>query len=604
LNRIDHGRHAKIDNAGREGLGLDPIHPIDGKEYTTMQDRDLGKLDSHTLWKQNWPTGIPSCTSFPYGKITIGEYLRKQAEIMPDGVAINFYGKEMTWKYWDDAADRLANALSDLGYKKGDSILIYMYNSPQICIAYIAAVRLGLIIFMADPGFKEFELQYELQDSGATLVFAFDLNYEYVQAIREGSSIKDVIVTSFEDYMPEAPTLPLPSVMETKKRTFPDSLEFVDLLRKYAPTPPQVDIHMDEEELVLYTGGTTGPPKGCVHSHENTLRSGAFSYQCSGVGFDLSPCDRVLIFTPLSHIGGLSYGLFPACVHGRTLIMLARYDASTVLKAIDKYKPSWVPGTVQVYRDLMDHEHFSKHDVSHVKLWAPGEWMIWVTPEFASIAKEVVGLPVVKWGYGMSEVCNVGPVGTRVGFEIPLKDQFLMGTIPPDEGIDLKIVDFETREELQFGNKGEIVIKSPSRCTYYWNKPVETEKNLTHDGWFFTGDIGMLDEDGYVYWYGRQKYLIRVSGFQVSAGEVEMIGRKCPEIANIAVVGKPHPHKGEIPKAFVQLVAESRSTAEDIESWFKDHIATYKAPMVEVMDQLPLTPKGSVDMKKLLSIGS
>jgi len=559
------------------------------------------RFDKYALWRKNWPPGLPTRTRFPFGKIPVADCLKKQVEQTPDRVAMNFYGKEVTFKEWDEQADRVATALADMGYNKGDGLLLYMHNSPQTCIAYIAAARLGLIIFTVDSGFKEYELEYEVNDSGARLIFVFDQNYRYVAPLRGRAGIKDVVVTSFHDYMPANPTLPLHPIMEPPKQTFPDTFEFLDLLEKYPPNPPRVDIEMDEEEVVPYTGGTTGLPKGTVHTHENTLRGGAFGYQIWAVGHDLRPCDSALIFGPLTHIGALSWGIWASCVHGRTMYILARYDTDTVMKAIEKYRVEYIPGTVTVCKAILEHPDFKQYDLSSVKLWMPGEWMIWVTAEFSKTFEEALGVPVVKIGYGMSEVCNVGPAGCRVGYEIPFKDKFLMGTVPPDEGVDIKIVDFDTREELPPGEKGEIAIKTPSRCKYYWNKPEETARDFTADGWFYSGDIGMLDEEGYIYWYGRKKYLISVSGFKISPGEVEMIGRNCPDIANIAVSGMPHPSKGEIPKAFVQLVPGSTKTAADIETWFRENIASYKVPTVEIWRELPLTAKGSVDMKQLVA---
>lgn len=560
-------------------------------------------MDKYSLWRKNWPRGLPTQSTFPYGKMPIADCLRKHAEATPDKGAIQFYGREVTFKEWDEAANRLANSLIDMGYKKGDKVLLYMHNCPQFCIAYIAAARIGMIIFTADPGFKEFELEYEINDSGASLVFAFDNNYQDLLPLRKRIDIKDVIITSFHDFLAETPTLPLHPIMTSPKQSFADVLEFCDLLENYPANPPKVDIGMDELEVVLYTGGTTGLPKGTAHSHENTLRGGAFCYQLMVVGKDLSPCDSILVFGPLSHVAALSFGLFPSCVHGRTMVVLSRYDSDTTLQAIDKYKIELIQGTVMVYNELMNHPDLEKYDLSSIKIFTPGEWMIWLTPEFAKKVENVMGAPAVKMGYSMSEVVLVGVCGSRVGYEIPFKDEFLMGTVPPDEGIDIRIVDFRTRQDVPLGEKGEIVIKSPACCRYYWNKPKETEESFTSDGWFYTGDIGMLDEEGYLYWYGRQKYLIRVSGFNVSGGEIEMIGRNCPEITNIAVAGIPHPKKGQIPKAFVQLVPGSNATAEDIQGWFKDHIAAYKVPLVEVRSQLPLTLKGAVDMKNLLSKG-
>jgi acyl-CoA synthetase (AMP-forming)/AMP-acid ligase II len=175
----------------------------------------------------------------------------------------------------------------------------------------------------------------------------------------------------------------------------------------------------------------------------------------------------------------------------------------------------------------------------------------------------------------------------------------MSSAVPPDEGIDLRIVDFDTREDLPLGEQGEIVIKSPSRCKHYWNKPKETTEAFSPGGWFFSGDVGKLDEDGYLHWYGRKRSLIRVSGFQVAAGEIEMIGRKHPDIANIVVIAVPDEKKGQIPKAFVQLEPGARASGSDIEEWFKKHISTYKVPQVEIRSSLPMTPKGSIDMKEL-----
>jgi fatty-acyl-CoA synthase/long-chain acyl-CoA synthetase len=258
-----------------------------------------------------------------------------------------------------------------------------------------------------------------------------------------------------------------------------------------------------------------------------------------------------------------------------------------------------VVAPIPIYSQLLDNHVFKEYDFSSVKLWEAAEWMVWLTPGFAKKWEDAVGKPLVKFGFGMSEIANVGPSGTRVGYEIPFKDTFLMGAVPPDEGIDIRIADFDTHEDLGLGKRGEILIKSQARCKYYWNKPKETTAALSPEGWFYSGDIGMLDEQGYIYWYGRKKYLIRVSGFQVSPGEVEMIGRKHPDIVNIAVIGIRDEKKGEVPKAFVQLLPGSKATASDIEEWFKKYISTYKVPLVEIRPELPLTPKGSIDMKNL-----
>lgn len=559
----------------------------------------MQRLDKYDLWRKNWPKSIPNKPTFPFGEIPISACLKRYAKENPERTAIFFYGKEITFKEWDEASDKLATALADMGYKKGDRALLCMHNSPQIFITYVAVARLGMIIFTADPGFREFELEYEVHDSGAQVIFCYDQNYEYIERINARSNPKDVIVTSFHDYLPRRPALPLHPIMLPEKRKFPGTMEFLELLEQYPPSPPDTDLSIHEEEVVLYTGGTTGPPKGAVHTHWNTLCSGAFAHQIRDNVPDLEPCESALVFGPLGHVGALSYSLFPACIHGRMSIILARYDATTVLQALEKYKVELFVGTVTVIQDLLKHPSLKEHDLSSVKQWLLGEWMVWLTDDMAKEWERAVGRRPSKWGYGQTETINTIPLGTRIGFELPFKNEFMMATVPPDAGFDIKIVDFETRLELPPGEKGEIAIKSPTTCKRYWEKPKETEASLTPDGWFFSGDIGMLDEEAYLYWYGRKKYLIRVSGFQVSGGEIEMIGRQCPEISNIAVAGIPHPKKGEVPKAFVELVPGSKADAAVIQEWFERHISSYKVPVVEILDQLPLTPKGSIDMKKL-----
>ncbi len=551
------------------------------------------------LWKKNWPDKINPEVTFPYGEVPISTCLANIAKKDPDRAATIFYGAEMTFRQWDDDSNRMANALSKMGYGKGDTAHLYLHNCPQLFVAYMAAMKLGMIVFFADPGFKAFEMKYCLGDSGAQVVFAFDNNYENLQELHKGGVIKDVIVTSFQDVLPEKATLPLHPILTEAKRVFEGTHDFVTLLKENPADPLDVPMSMDEPEVVMYTGGTTGMPKGAVHTHKNALLCGAWAHQVRDLGVDLSPCESVLVFGPLGHVGALSYSFYPACVHGRTSIIMARFDAETVLKAIDQYQIELFVGTVVVIQGLMKHPDFKKYNLKSVKKWLLGEWMVWLTDEIAKEWEAQVGIRPSKWGYGQTETLNVIPDGGRIGREIPFKDKFMMAAIPPIPSFDVRILDFETREDLPFGEKGEIVIKGPARCKYYWNKPKETAESLSPEGWFYSGDIGMLDEEGYLYWFGRKKSLIRVSGFQVSGSEIEMIGRECPHIANICVFPKKHPKKGQVPLAFVELTAGCSVCAEDLTVWYKAHIAAYKVPEIQILDKLPMTPKGSIDMKKL-----
>lgn len=178
------------------------------------------------------------------------------------------------------------------------------------------------------------------------------------------------------------------------------------------------------------------------------MLSGAHDAYINARGRDLSPCKSTLSFLPLSHIGGLSHTLFPSCVDGRSVVLLTRYDPVTVMQGIDKYKEEQFPTTIPIYQELLEHPAFQEYDLSSVKLWKAGEWMIWLTPKFARKVENVIGASAVKMVYSMSEVALVGVSGARVGYEIPFKDEFLVGTVPPDEGVDIRIVDFRTKQDV------------------------------------------------------------------------------------------------------------------------------------------------------------
>lgn len=549
--------------------------------------------DTYSLRKKNWPSCMPTQSTYPFGRVPAADYLKKHAENTPGKTAIIFYGREVSFREWDESSDRMATALADMGCRKGDALTIYMPNCPQCFIAYTAAARLGMIIFPADSVLKEYELEYHINDSASKVVFCFDQNYPVVKSIKEKTGIRHIIVSSFSDFLPAEPALPLLPIMTEAKQTFPEPMEFLDLLRKYPPNPPKVDIDMDELELVLYTGGTTGPPKGCMHTHETLLKAIVNVNQLDMPG---GACG--VVFAPFAHTAGAA-NVTSLSTSGGTLVMFTRLDPFVLLQAIEKYRiDSIILPIFKFY--LAQPELLKRYDLSSMKYWVGHEWLHRLTPEDAKKWEELLGKPLVKWGYGMAELTG-GPIaaGSRIGYEVPFKDPFIMGAVPPDEGGDVKIIDFDTREELPPGRQGEIVLKAPWLCKGYWKKPEETARSFTPDGWFYTEDIGMLDEEGYLYWFGRKKYIIRTSGFQVSPAEIETIGMKCSDIAKIGIIGIPHEMRGEIPLAFVELKPGSKATEAEIESWFKDHVASYKVPKVEIRQELPVTLVGKVDVGKL-----
>lgn len=519
----------------------------------------------------------------------ISNYVKKHAKEMPDKIALNFYGRQVTYKELDESSDRLATAIADMGCKKGDRIAEFMQTSPQIYITYLAAIKLGLISVPIDPMSKEFELEYALNDSGSTLVVTFDQLYPIVKNVKDKSKVKNVIVTSFHDYLPDEPELPLHTIMKTSKETFADTHKFLELIEKYQPNPPTTNVALSDNGWILYTGGTTGMPKGCLHTQYNCVLSALG--QCE-IGYRCSKDDILLTFFPHTHVSGISTAFNPTLVCGMMVIPLVRWDPITAMKAIEKYKVTLLFMTTPQYTDIINHPEAKKYNLTSLRQCQIAPFISPFTSDINENWQKITGCPVYQWGFGSSDLFNYA----AYGIDLPFKE-FAFGVAAP--GVQIKIVDFEARKKLPAGKEGEIVVKSPAQLKEYWNKPDETKKDIV-DGWLYTGDIGKLAKDKTLYFFGRKKEIIKVSGYTVAPKEIELIGLKHPAIDKIAVVGLPDAKKGEIPKAYVILKPNARESASEIEAWFKDNISAIKRPVVEIRTELPLSGKGEVLKRKLV----
>ena len=313
------------------------------------------KLDKPRHWRN-----LPDCVDGP-----LFEYVRKHAEKMPTKVAVNYYGREVTYKELDESSDRLATAIADMGYKKGDRVGAFMQSSPQCYIFYLAALKLGLVIVPIDPMFKEWELEYALHDSGAKMIITFDQLYPVVEAVKDKCEVKDIIITSFHDYLPDNPTIPLHKMMEPQKRTFAGTHEFLELLKRYPENPPKVDIELSDYAWVLHTGGTTGYPKGCAHTQYNTVLGGLGNAE---LAYDnATPDDVVLVSYPHTHISGISHAFTPALITGMTAIPLARWDPDAAMEAIQRYKVTLIYWPMPCYWAVINHPRVKEYDLTSLR---------------------------------------------------------------------------------------------------------------------------------------------------------------------------------------------------------------------------------------------
>jgi long-chain acyl-CoA synthetase len=538
-------------------------------------------------WLKQWPQGVPQSIDYPV--ITLDECLRQSAKHYPHNLAIIFYGTRITYGTLDELVSRFATALQDQGLKEGDRAAIYLPNMPQFVIAYYGILRAGGTVVCVSPLYKERELAHILQDSGAEILVAFDRLYSIVQAVRESTKLRTIITTSVRDYLP--PLLRTLSPLKgVKSYECPDALNFADLLRKHPANPKPVQVDPNRDIAVLgYTGGTTGIPKGAMLTHSNLVSNVAQTSAWLPVRHGQESHMSAL---PFFHIYGMNTGMNTPVYTATTMIIVPDpRDISNLLKTLGKFKPTIFCGVPALYVAMLNRPDISKFNMKSIRACISGAAALPV--EVQRQFEKVTGGRLVE-GYGLTETspvthCNPldNPAKNRPGsIGIPFPDTYA------------KIVDVETgTKDLPTGEAGELAIKGPQVMAGYWNKPDETKMSF-REGWFLTGDIAKIDEDGYFYIVDRKKDMIDVGGLKVWPREVEEVLYEHPSVQEAAVVGVANPARGdEVVKAFVVLKQgrEGTVTEEDIITHCKSKIAVYKAPaLVEFRTDLPKTPVGKV----------
>ncbi len=533
------------------------------------------------IWMKHWPPDMAKEVTLTEGKIPIFEYLRINAKRTPDKPAIINYGREISYKELDESSDQFANYLLDLGLQKGDRVGLFLGNSPQYIIAHFGIQKIGGIVCPCSPLFKEMELTYEVNDAGMKCLVTVDLFMPIVaKALPNMPTLLQVVTTNFHDYLPAEPTLPLVDYMQIPKQKIEGTMDFLEIMAKYSKTPTQVEIDMDNDiALFEYTGGTTGLPKGAMLSHYAHLFKPSAACDIMGIGEG----SRVLTTMPYFNIAGMLFLVGPV-LRGATNVLLTQFDPLTVLQAIDKYKVTEWYSAVPMNLAVMAHPDAGKYDVSSLKLNMTTSFVVALDEKISKKWEEFTGgCLLLEGAYGLSETHTLDTFCPRQ------KIKYGSMGIPSFEE-EFKIVDFDNKDrELPIGEEGEIVLRNPGSMKGYWNKPEATASTLV-DGWVHTGDVGRFDEDGYLYWLGRRKEMIKVSGFSVFPEEVEALINQHPAVLENAVIPIPDAKKGEVIKTFIVLKPDYKGkiTGEEIISWAKNSMSSHKVPVyVEFREELP-----------------
>jgi long-chain acyl-CoA synthetase len=496
--------------------------------------------------------------------MNIAEYLERHAALTPDRIAIRFEGRSITYGQLNRDANRLASSLRTAGVAVGDRVALYLPNVPEFATAYYAAQKLGAIPVTINAILKTEEVRYLLDDSGASVVITMDELTRFVADDCAALRLRVVV----EPTPASAAWVALP-----------------DLLAGGADTFESVQRSADDVAALLYSSGTTGFPKGVALTQHNIHSNIALPPQARYS--DYRPGDRLAAFLPLFHVYGQNYIMNAAILAGATIVLFARFVPDLVLRAIGDEKITHFFAVPTIYINLLAMD-LSGYDLSSLRYEMSAAATM--PEEISRRWTERFGRRVFE-GYGLTECSPFSCYNDSTEHRFGSVGRAI-------EGFELKIFD-ESDHELPFGEQGEIVIRGDGVMQGYWMRPEESKTSL-RGGWLHTGDVGRMDQDGYVYITDRVKDMINVSGFKVWPAEVEQYLYKLPGVQEAAVYGVPAAAQGEKVVVAVVLKAGATLSADDIIAYCREHIAAYKVPArVDIVKELPKSPSGKL-LKRVL----
>jgi long-chain acyl-CoA synthetase len=543
-------------------------------------------------WLALYDAGMPSDIKLEYANCL--EMFGASVERAPDRPLVHYFGHSLTMTEVDRMTDALAAGLCDLGVGPGDRVAVYLQNVPQFVLAEIATWKAGAIMVSVNPMLKEKELSLLLTDSGASALVCLESLYAQVAAkVVPETSVRAVITTSELDLAGDVSPPLLAGVERQRHDRTHDLLELSRRHRGERPDP--VDLAADDVAVLTYTSGTTGPPKGAMNTHGNVV----FNSQAYRDWMYLNEDDVVLAVAPLFHVTGLIGHVGVAMLVPAPMVLAYRFDAPTILEAVERHRATFTVGSITVFIALMNEPSAAGRDLTSLrKLYSGG----------APIAPPTVEAFEKQFGayihniYGLTETTSPShavPFQRRAPVD-PNSGALSVGV--PIFNTVVTVVD-EQGNQLPAGEVGEFVTNGPQVVPGYWENPEESEHAIP-GGELHTGDVGFMDEDGWFYVVDRKKDMINVSGFKVWPRDVEDVLYSHPAVREAAVVGVDDPYRGETVKAFVSLKPGQTATDEELRSFCKERMAAYKYPRhIEIIDELPKTVTGKILRRELRERG-
>ncbi|WP_104371576.1 long-chain-fatty-acid--CoA ligase [Desulfocucumis palustris] len=542
-------------------------------------------------WLDHYDPGVPPTLEYP--DATVCELFQNTVKNNGEGVALVFFGKKTTYGQLARHTENVATALIKSGIKPGHRVALILPNCPQYVISYYAVLRAGATVVPVNPLSTESELLHIVRDGNVKAAICLDLLAGRVESVRdrcreagENNLLENTYYTSIGDFLP----FPLNMLYPLRRKIDPEARKRLAGTKKLAallntpgePLPvPRVDKGKDPAVLI-YTGGTTGKPKGVMLTHRALV---ANALQC-GKWVGVSPEDRLLTVLPIFHGFGMSVCMNASVIAGAASILVPRFDPEEILKNIHRHRPTIFAGVPTMYIAMINHPRLKNYNLSSLRGCFVGAAPL--APEIKQHFEKLTGSKLME-GYGLTEAvtaicCNPYKGINKTGsIGIPFPDTVI------------RIRDLETGErDLPPGEVGELAIQCPDMMLGYYNRPEETAAVIKKE-WLFTGDLGYMDEEGYFYIVDRKKDLIITGGFNVYPREVEDVLYQHPGIRETSVIGIPDGYRGEMVKAFVTLKDGCEAGEEEIIAFCKQHLLPYKVPRrVEICGELPKTAIGKI----------
>jgi long-chain acyl-CoA synthetase len=543
-------------------------------------------------WLAHYEKGVPQ--TIDYEPICLPDYLEKSRQAFPDRTALFFEGFKLSYRQLNEMVNRFAACLRALGIEKGDRVAIVLPNTIPCVVSYYAGLKIGAITVMSNPVCSDSELEYQFNDAGAKVLITLDLLVDRTAELRPKTGIKQIIYTSFGDYLPFAKSISFSLLgkhkgLTAKIKAAEDVFRWKDLLADYSPEPVDAELRFDDIAMLQYTGGTTGISKGVMLTHGNLSSQ---IQQINAWFPTFAHNDEVILGAlPFFHSFGLTCAMNNAVVAGWGNVLVAQPSPENLLAAIRKYNPTFAPLVPTMYITMLQHPDIQKTDLTCIKGCFSGS-----APLPVEVIKRFEGFTgaAISEGFGLTE-------SSPITHANPFQGKRKIGSVGlPFPDTECRIVDLnDGKTEQAVGQTGELIIKGPQVMKGYWNNPRETAEAL-QDGWLHTGDIAKMDQEGYFYIVDRKKDMIISSGYNVYPREIDEVVYSHPKVQEACSIGIPHATKGEQIKLFVVLSPGESVSEEDIIRYCKEKLAGYKVPnQIEFRTELPKSNVGKILRKTL-----